>query len=389
MPVFLFQRNMMKQTQLVNKLERLTVEHAQHVSRGTCPSGKHCTRSSFSTNVLEPPTKYYPAIVECLVCFKIQHFHTEIDWTNHLYADIKPYFCTAYPCRNTIQFCSEQDWLRHEKENCQKQYWRCDVRECTTMWVAQTDFKTHLIEEHSLAENDKLDSIQERCGHDYHRRMNKCSFCGLRGYDDLDTHKAQHMVEISKYVLQVVKQHEITPQPIIDPIEQGEANQKNSAFPSIQSHPPAFSQYDTAGTVPDETVEIPPLQPFESAQSTAVSYKESLRIPLTIKCEQSDGSFIHPLEGFSNPHLQSPGGHYGVTRAPISLPESAPLSRQCDSSMVYEIGPYTIFDRFQSGPPETPSTGQTTYGTSSHIQDENSMSSLSSGKSEICIITSL
>ena len=376
MPMYLFRRTLSRQAQLVNELSRLKNEHAQHATLGTCPSGKHC---SYRANVQEP-AKQFPAIMECLVCFKTQFFQTRANWTDHLYADVKPYFCTAYPCRNTTQFSSKQDWLRHEKENCQKQYWkcdvgecttmwdgRCDVGECTTMWVDQTDFKTHLVEEHSLPEDDKLDSIQQRCGHNSYRTKETCLFCGVRGHDDLDTHVAQHMIEITKYVLQVVKQQEIIPQPIIDPIEQGEANQKNSTFLSIQSYPPTFPQSDIAGTVPDETVENPPLQPFESAQSTAVSHEEGLRSPLTTKCEQPDGSLIHPSEGFSNPHLQS---------------------RQCDSSMVYEIGPYTIFDRFQSGPPETPSTGQTTYRTSSHIQDENSMSSLSSGKSEIYIITS-
>lgn len=335
MPGFLFQRIMRKQAQLVNKLERLTVEHAQHAFLGTCSSGKHCSYrgalSSFSSNVLEPPTKHFPAIVECLVCFKIQVLHTPTDWTDHLYADLKPYFCTAYPCRNTIQFSSKQDWLWHEKEECQKQYWRCDVGECTTMWVAQTDFETHLVKEHSLAEDDKLDSIQQRCGHGFHRKKRTCLFCGLRGHDNLE-HVAQHMVEISKYVLQVVKQQEIARQPIIDPIERGEANQKNSTFSSIQSHPPTFFQYDIARTVLDENVEISPLQPFESAQSTAVSYEGSLRSPLTIKCEQPDGSLLHPLGG----------------------------------SSVYAISQYLVFDRPQSGTPETPFTGQTTYGTSSH-----------------------
>ena len=130
----------------------------------------------------------------------------------------------------------------------------------------------------------------------------------------------------------VVKQQEITPQPIIDPIEQGEANQMNSTFPSIQIHSPTFSQYDIAGTVPDKSIETPPPQPFQSAQSTAVSYEESLRSPLAITCEQSNGSLLHPLGGSSNQHLQSQGAHYGGRSAPISLPESAPLSRQSNSS---------------------------------------------------------
>ena len=367
MPGFLFQRIMRKQAQLVNKLERLTVEHAQHAFLGTCSSGKHCsyrgTLSSFSSNVLEPPAKHFPAIVECLVCFKTQVLHTLTDWTDHLYADVKPYFCTAYPCRNTIKFSSKQDWLRHEKENCQKQYWRCDVGKCTTMWVAQTDFKTHLVKDHSLAEDDKLDSIQQRCGHDFHRKKKTCFFCGLRGHDDLDTHVAQHMVEICKYVLQVVKQQEIAPQPIID---QGEADQKNSTFSSIQSHPPTFSQNDIARTVLDENVKIPPLQPFESAQSTAVSYEESLRSTLAIECEQPDGSLLHPLGGSSNQHLQSQGAHHGGTSVPISIPESAPLGRWYNSSIVYKIGPNLLFDRPQSGTLDTPFAGQTTYGTSSH-----------------------
>ena len=378
MPKFLFQRILSRQAQLVNELSRLTVKHAEHVSQGTCPSGKLCsyrgTLSSFPTNVREP-AKQFPAIMECLVCFKTQLFETRASWTNHLYADVKPYFCTAYPCRSTIQFSSKQDWLRHEMEDCRKQYWRCDLGkytttwdwrcdsdECTTMWVDQTEFRTHLVEEHCLPEDDKLDSIQQRCGRDFYRQKKTCLFCGLCGHDDFDTHVAQHMDEISKYVLHVVQQQ--------DPIEQGEANQKYSTFPSIQSHPPTFSRCDIARTVPDENVEIPLLQPFKAAQSTTVSHDQSLRSPLTIKYEQPNGSLLHPLGKSSNQHLQSQG-------APISLTESAPLSRE--SSMVYNIGPYQIFDRLQSGTPDTPLTGQTTYVTSS-IQDENSMSSLSSRK---------
>ena len=298
MPGFLFQRAFRGYARQANNLFRFNVEHAQHATLGTCLSGKYCgyrsTISSYSTNVLEPPAQGFPMKVECSICFKMKHFETWTDWTDHLYADIKPYFCTAYPCRNAIQFSSKQDWLRHEKEECQKQYWRCDVGECTTMWVDQTDFTTHLVEGHNLAEDDKLDSMQQRCRHNFHRKKETCLFCGIRVRDDLDTHLAQHMVEISEYVLQAVKQQEVTPQPIIDPIKQGEAN---------QSHPP------------------------KSAQSTAVNYEECLSRPSETGYEQPDESLLHRLGRSSSQHLQSQSAHYGGT----PLPGSAPLN----SSMVF------------------------------------------------------
>ena len=74
----------------------------------------------------------------------------------------------------------------------------------------------------------------------------------------------------------------------------------------IQVHPPTSAQYDIAATVLDETVEIPPQQSFKSAQSTAVSYKESLRNPLITGSDQLDQQIS-----------------YGGTYTPVSLPASA------------------------------------------------------------------
>ena len=398
MPLYLFDRAFERQAETVNDLFRLRIQHAQNTTVGTYPSGDHrgayvgssdivpsCTRSSSRTPILEPPTKNFPAIFECTVCFKTTLFKQHGDWTRHVYADVMPFFCIFYSCHSTKRFTSKRDWLKHQSEKCQKKYWRCDHHQCTTLSVDQEDFKTHLIEQHTFPADD--DHVQ-KCGQIFDWGDKTCLFCGLDGLGDLNDHLAWHMIAITKYVVQIFMQQEITPQPIIDPIEQGEANQKNSTFPSIQSHPPATSQYDTAGTVPIETVPIPPQQPF------------------TTECEQLDGWLLYPLGGSSNQHLQSQDPLYGGTSALISLPGPAPcsyngisilpnngdLGPECDSGITHHFA--ATSSSMGLNPAPSPETQTFPYGqeTSSHIQDRDesiSMSSLPSEKSEAYLTANL
>ena len=448
MPMYLFERTYHRQAELVNMLLPLRIQHAQDATLGICPSGDYCSHhkggypvgypvaptssfrlewsSSRQIKVLEPPAKRFPAIFECPVCFETKLFQRQNDWTQHFYADVSPVFCIVYPCHNTNHFVDKRNWLRHEGTSCQKKYWRCEA--CTTMGVNQEDFETHLVQEHSRSMDD---NNFQRCGHNFDQRDKICLFCGLDGLEDLDAHLVGHMGDISIYVLRVVMQQQIIPQPIIDPIAQGEANRINSTFLSIQSHPPTLSQNKTAGTVPEKTVEIPPQQPFKSAQSTAVSPEESLRSHFMTEREQLDGWQV-PFEGSSNQHLQSQGALYGGTNAPILLPESASycyndtsilpnngdLSPQCDSDILHHFAPTSSSMGLNPAPnrethtfptsssmslspapnlephtfPTSSSLGLRPYmGNSSHIQDrdEDSVLSPSSIKSEIYMMTFL
>ena len=199
LPAFMFDRIAQEQLRRFKKLMDFKIKHAQALSVGKCPSGKHCidlggeptylpskssnrepevnhpsfsvaglgqsdedvnalaegivTPAQFPPGVPMPPVKRLPAEFECSLCFKVKKFHKPSDWSKHVHEDVQPFTCTFATCAEPKSFKRKADWVRHENErHRQLEWWMCNMNDCSHKCYRKDNFVQHLVREHKLPE---------------------------------------------------------------------------------------------------------------------------------------------------------------------------------------------------------------------------------------------
>ena len=199
LPRFMFDRIAQEQLRRFKKLMDFKIKHAQALSTGKCPSGKHCielggeptylpsksscrepeithtgfsvtglgqsdedasalaegivTPAQFPPGVPMPPVKRLPAEFECSLCFKVKKFHKPSDWSKHVHEDVQPFTCTFATCAEPKSFKRKADWVRHENErHRQLEWWMCNMNDCSHRCYRKDNFVQHLVREHKLPE---------------------------------------------------------------------------------------------------------------------------------------------------------------------------------------------------------------------------------------------
>ena len=199
LPPFMFDRIAQEQLRRFKKLMDFKIKHAQALSLGKCPSGKHCTElggeptylpskssnrepeltnagfamaglthsdedanalaegivtpAQFPPGVPMPPVKRLPAEFECSLCFKVKKFHKPSDWSKHVHEDVQPFTCTFATCAEPKSFKRKADWVRHENErHRQLEWWMCNMNDCSHKCYRKDNFVQHLVREHKLPE---------------------------------------------------------------------------------------------------------------------------------------------------------------------------------------------------------------------------------------------
>ena len=250
------------------------------------------TAAQFPAGVPMPPVKRLPAEFECSLCFKVKKFHKPSDWSKHVHEDVQPFTCTFANCAEPKSFKRKADWVRHENErHRQLEWWLCNYNDCSHKCYRKDNFVQHLVREHKLPEPkiktlksskpavrgpsaqkarkqmeeqneelpeevDQVWKLVEVCRHETPKspKDEACKFCGnvCNSWKKLTVHLAKHMEQISMPVLGIVEKKEVTPETIVSPIEQRNAQQPNQS-PSLHdtfSQPPFInSQYGMSATV--------------------------------------------------------------------------------------------------------------------------------------------
>ena len=199
LPPFMFDRIAQEQLRRFKKLMDFKIKHAQALTMGKCPSGKHCTElggeptylpsksssrepemnhtgfsvaglgpsdddvnalaegivtpAQFPPGVPMPPVKRLPAEFECSLCFKVKKFHKPSDWSKHVHEDVQPFTCTFATCAEPKSFKRKADWVRHENErHRQLEWWMCNMNDCSHKCYRKDNFVQHLVREHKLPE---------------------------------------------------------------------------------------------------------------------------------------------------------------------------------------------------------------------------------------------
>ena len=249
------------------------------------------TAAQFPAGVPMPPVKRLPAEFECSLCFKVKKFHKPSDWSKHVHEDVQPFTCTFADCAEPKSFKRKADWVRHENErHRQLEWWLCNYNDCNHKCYRKDNFVQHLVREHKLPEpkiktlksskpavrgpsaekarkqmeeqNEELPEEVDQvwrlvgvCRHETPKnpKDEACKFCGnvCNSWKKLTVHLAKHMEQISMPILGVVETKEVTPETVVSPIEQRNAQQPNQSpcLDDTFSQPPFInSQYGMSAT---------------------------------------------------------------------------------------------------------------------------------------------
>jgi hypothetical protein len=110
---------------------------------------------TFPKGVPMPPTRNLPAEFECQLCFKVKKFQKPLDWTKHVYQDVRPYICTYRNCEEPFpkSFKRKADWVKHENQrHRQLEQWICQYEDCRHASYRKHNFLQHLVSEHQFPE---------------------------------------------------------------------------------------------------------------------------------------------------------------------------------------------------------------------------------------------
>ncbi|PMD32613.1 hypothetical protein L207DRAFT_571914 [Hyaloscypha variabilis F] len=202
----------------------------------------------------------YGEYFECPYCRRIQKVEEEIDWTKHIFSDLRPYVCTFEPCPwDQIMFDSQRAWFDHELQ-IHREQWACQFCE-DQVPKTRPGLDSHLAKVHGDKLKDgeigveecKFPWIDAKC----------CPLCTVyaekrRGHNqsskvslnDFQLHLASHMEQL---VLADLPDN----QNIVDTIPEEEEEEDHNKLNVVDN----FSHTEISTTYPLENVQSLPFVP--------------------------------------------------------------------------------------------------------------------------------